>query len=39
MEGEVLDLYNKAVAAYDRGSYEIAIQEYEKAGPAQRGPR
>ena len=31
MEGEVLDLYNKAVAAYDRGSYEIAIQEYEKA--------
>ena len=31
MEGEVLELYNKAVAAYDRGSYEIAIQEYEKA--------
>ena len=31
MEGSVLELYNKAVAAYDRGAYEIAIQEYEKA--------
>ncbi len=31
MEGAVLDLYNKAVASYDRGAYEIAIQEYEKA--------
>lgn len=31
MEGTVLELYNKAVAAYDRGAYEIAIQEYEKA--------
>ena len=31
MEGNVLEIYNKAVAAYDRGAYEIAIQEYEKA--------
>ena len=31
MEGAVLDLYNKAVASYDRGAYEVAIQEYEKA--------
>ena len=31
MEGAVLELYNKAVASYDRGAYEIAIQEYEKA--------
>ena len=31
MEGTALELYNKAVAAYDRGAYEIAIQEYEKA--------
>ncbi len=31
MEGAVLDLYNKAVASYDRGAYEISIQEYEKA--------
>ena len=30
MEGAVLDLYNKAVASYDRGAYEIDIQEYEK---------
>lgn len=31
MEEAVLELYNKAVASYERGAYEIAIQEYEKA--------
>lgn len=31
MEGTALEYYNKAVAAYDRGAYEIAISEYERA--------
>lgn len=31
MDESVRELYNKAVASYDRGAYEMAIQEYEKA--------
>ena len=31
MDIAVQEIYNKAVDAYDRGAYEVAVQEYEKA--------
>ena len=31
MQERVQELYNKAVAAFDRGEYEISIKEYESA--------